>query len=231
MSILLENTRGLSIFDIIGPIMVGPSSSHTAGAVRLGLVARSIFGEQPQSALIELHGSFAETGRGHGTDRALVAGLLGLEPSDERIPMSFELARDCGLHFQFQDVDLGESQHPNTVHFILSSADRKMEITGSSVGGGMITVTRLDGFPVNLTAEFETLLIVGEDRPGTINAITARLYEEHINVAFFNVARDQRGGQAIMIIETDDTIPAGLVEYFQTFPWVHAVRRILRLKE
>jgi L-serine dehydratase len=95
----------------------------------------------------------------------------------------------------------------------------------------MITVTRLDGFPVNLTAEFETLLIVGEDRPGTINAITARLYEEHINVAFFNVARDQRGGQAIMIIETDDTIPAGLVEYFQTFPWVHAVRRILRLKE
>ncbi|NMB67751.1 MAG: L-serine ammonia-lyase, iron-sulfur-dependent, subunit beta [Chloroflexi bacterium] len=227
----MENIRGLSIFDIIGPIMVGPSSSHTAGAVRLGLVARSIFGEQPQSALIELHGSFAETGRGHGTDRALVAGLLGLEPSDERIPMSFELARDCGLHFQFQDVDLGESQHPNTVHFILSSADRKMEITGSSVGGGMITVTRLDGFPVNLTAEFETLLIVGEDRPGTINAITARLYEEHINVAFFNVARDQRGGQAIMIIETDDTIPAGLVEYFKTFPWVHAVRRILRLKE
>jgi len=227
----MENTRGLSIFDIIGPIMVGPSSSHTAGAVRLGLVARSLFGEQPESALIELHGSFAETGRGHGTDRALVAGLLGMEPSDERIPTSFELAHASGLQLRFQDVDLGESQHPNTVHFVLSAAGRNMEITGSSVGGGMIAVTRLDGFPVNLTAEFETLLIVGEDRPGTINAITARLYEEHINVAFFNVARDQRGGQAIMIIETDDSIPMGLVEYFKTFPWVHAVRRILRLKE
>jgi len=227
----MENTRGLSIFDIIGPIMVGPSSSHTAGAVRLGLVARSLFGEQPESALIELHGSFAETGRGHGTDRALVAGLLGMEPSDERIPTSFELARESGIQIHFQDVDLGESQHPNTVHFVLSAAGRNMEITGSSVGGGMIAVTRLDGFPVNLTAEYETLLIVGEDRPGTINAITARLYEEHINVAFFNVARDQRGGQAIMIIETDDSIPMGLVEYFKTFPWVHAVRRILRLKE
>lgn len=227
----MENMRGLSIFDIIGPIMVGPSSSHTAGAVRLGLVARSIFGEQPESALINLHGSFAETGRGHGTDRALVAGLLGLEPSDERIPSSFSLADEAGLQFQFKDVDLGESQHPNTVHFLLSAGDREMEITGSSVGGGMIAITRLDSFPVNLTAEFETLLIVGEDRPGTINAITARLYEEHINVAYFNVARDQRGGQAIMIIETDDTIPDELVVYFASFNWVHAVRRITRLKE
>lgn len=227
----MENTRGLSIFDIIGPIMVGPSSSHTAGAVRLGLVARSIFGKQPDFAVIELHGSFAETGRGHGTDRALVAGLLGMEPSDEQIPSSFQLAREAGLNYIFNNVDLGESQHPNTVHFLLSSGDRKMEITGSSVGGGMIAVTRLDGFPVNLTAEFETLLIIGDDRPGTINAITARLYEEHINVAFFNVSRDQRGGQAIMIIETDDPIPVELMEYFTSFNWVHAVRRIPRLKE
>ncbi len=211
--------------------MVGPSSSHTAGAVRLGQVARSIFGEKPAEALIELHGSFAETGRGHGTDRALVSGLLGLEPSDERIPNSFILAREAGRKFTFQDTDLGENQHPNTVRFTLNSSNQRMEITGASIGGGMIAITRLDGFPVNLTAEFETLLIVGEDRPGTINAVTGKLFEDHINVAFFNVARDQRGGQAIMIVETDQAVPDNLVGYFQELAWVHAVRMIARLKE
>lgn len=211
--------------------MVGPSSSHTAGAVRLGQVARSIFGEMPADALIELHGSFAETGRGHGTDRALVAGLLGMEPSDERIPDSFSMAGEAGLNFTFKDSDLGENQHPNTVRFTLTSAAQRMEITGASIGGGMIAITRLDGFPVNLTAEFETLLIVGEDRPGTINAVTGKLLEEHINVAFFNVARDQRGGQAIMIVETDQAIPDDLVLHFQHLDWVHAVRKIARLKE
>jgi L-serine dehydratase len=227
----MENIRGLSIFDIIGPIMVGPSSSHTAGAVRLGLVARSIFGEQPSSVLIELHGSFAETGRGHGTDRALVAGLLEMEPSDERIPDSLQLARDAGIQINFQEIDLGETEHPNSVRFTLSAENRTMQITGSSVGGGMIAVTHLDSFPVNLTAEFETLLIVGDDQPGTINAVTARLFDNQINVAFFNVARDQRGGQAIMIIETDTAIPEEIVESFQGFEWVRAVRRIARLKE
>lgn len=227
----MENIRGLSIFNIIGPIMVGPSSSHTAGAVRLGLVARSIFGEQPSSVLIELHGSFAETGRGHGTDRALVAGLLEMEPSDERIPDSLQLARDAGIQINFQEIDLGETEHPNSVRFTLSAENRTMQITGSSVGGGMIAVTHLDSFPVNLTAEFETLLIVGDDQPGTINAVTARLFDNQINVAFFNVARDQRGGQAIMIIETDTAIPEEIVESFQGFEWVRAVRRIARLKE
>lgn len=227
----MDNIRGLSTFDIIGPIMVGPSSSHTAGAVRLGLVARSIFGEKPSSVLIELHGSFADTGPGHGTDRALVAGLLEMEPSDERIQDSLPLARQAGIQITFMDTDLGEAEHPNTVRFSLHASGRSMQITGSSLGGGLIAVTHLDGFPVNLTAEFETLLIVGEDRPGTINAITARLYEEHINVAYFNVARDQRGGQAIMIIETDNSIPIELVEYFGVLDWVHSVRRIARLKE
>lgn len=227
----MESIRGLSIFDVIGPIMVGPSSSHTAGAVRLGLVARSIFGEQPDSVRIELHGSFAETGRGHGTDRGLVAGLLGLTPSDERIPHSFELARQAGLHFTFQDIDLGENQHPNTVRFILSAPSHQVEITGASIGGGMISITRLGDFPVNLTAEFETLLIVGEDRPGTINTVTGRLLEAHINVAFFNVTREQRGGRAIMIVETDQAVPDELVQYFKNLDWVQTVRRIARLQE
>lgn len=227
----MESIHTLSVFDVIGPIMVGPSSSHTAGAVRLGQVARSIFGEPPTNVLIELHGSFAETGRGHGTDRALVAGLLGLEPSDERIAQSFQLARAAGLKFTFADADLGENQHPNTVRFTLTSAKQRMEITGSSIGGGMIAITRLDGFPVNLTAEFETLLIVGEDRPGTINMLTGKLYEKQINVAFFNVARDQRGGQAIMIVEMDQPVPDDLVDYIQGLEWVRAVRKISRLKE
>ncbi|TLN19228.1 L-serine ammonia-lyase, iron-sulfur-dependent, subunit beta [bacterium] len=227
----MEGFRTLSVFDVIGPIMVGPSSSHTAGAVRLGRVARSIFGEPPLTVLIELHGSFSETGRGHGTDRALVAGLLGLEPSDERIAHSIPLAQSAGMEITFKDVDLGENQHPNTVRFTLTSARQRMEITGSSIGGGMIVITRLDGFPVNLTTEFETLLIVGEDQPGTINAVTGKLLEDHINVAFFNVARDQRGGQAIMIVEMDQPAPEALVKYIQGLTWVQAVRKIARLKD
>ncbi len=223
--------RSITVFDIIGPVMVGPSSSHTAGAVRLGQIARAIFGSQPEQALIQLHGSFAETGRGHGTDKALIAGLLGLDTSDDQISHSFELAQKSGLNFSFENIDLGELAHPNTVRFYLSSQSQQIQITGASTGGGLIEITNIQGYPVNFDAQFETLIIVADDKPGTINSITGWLLNQNINVAFFKVGREKRGGQAIMVIETDETIPDTLVRAIEGFSWVIWARKISRLKE
>jgi L-serine dehydratase len=227
----MKNAQSISVFDIIGPIMVGPSSSHTAGAVRLGRLGLAMFGQKPQKALIELHGSFAETGRGHGTDKALVAGLLGLETDDPGIRESFDLAKQQGLDFEFAEVDLGEDAHPNSVRVTLTAGNETFVFIGCSTGGGMIEITNIEGYPVNLSGEYDTLLVISEDQPGTINAITGWLLNKKINVAFLKVGRNQRGGEAIMIIETDQRIPDYLVEFVSVFPWVKTVRNIPRLQE
>jgi L-serine dehydratase len=220
-----------SIFDIIGPVMVGPSSSHTAGAVRLGLVARALLGEMPQQARVELHGSFARTGPGHGTDRALIAGLLGLDTADERIRDSFALAEAAGLQFEFCEADLGEEAHPNSVRFTLTAGERTLEMSGASIGGGMIQITRLQGRSVLIRAELDTLILIADDRPGTINAVSGWLAAHQINIAFLRLKRDQRGGRAMMVIETDQTIPDALTRDLGSLPWVHWVYKIPRLKE
>ena len=142
----------MNIFDIVGPVMIGPSSSHTAGACRLGLLAAGILGERPQQAEILLHGSFARTYKGHGTDRALVAGLMGWQPDDVRIPNALKLAAEAGVKFTFHPVDLGSMAHPNSVLFRLTGKNgNACEVIGASVGGGQIMVTKVDGFPVELT--------------------------------------------------------------------------------
>ncbi|HNR45723.1 MAG TPA: L-serine ammonia-lyase, iron-sulfur-dependent subunit beta [Anaerolineaceae bacterium] len=220
-----------SIFDIIGPVMVGPSSSHTAGAVRLGLVARALLGDTPQIAKIELHGSFARTGPGHGTDKALIAGLLGMDTADERIRDSFVLAKEAGLVFEFLEADLGEEAHPNSVRFTLTAGDKTLEMSGASVGGGMIQITRLQGRSVQIRAELDTLILIADDRPGTINAVSGWLAAHQINIAFLRLKRDQRGGKAMMVIETDQNIPEALTRDLASLPWVHWVYQIPRLKE
>jgi L-serine dehydratase len=220
-----------SIFDIIGPVMVGPSSSHTAGAVRLGLVARALLGDTPQKAKIELHGSFARTGPGHGTDKALIAGLLGMDTADERIRGSFALAAEAGLAFEFLEADLGEDAHPNSVRFTLTAGDKTLEMSGASVGGGMIQITRLQGRSVQIRAELDTLILIADDRPGTINAVSGWLAAHQINIAFLRLKRDQRGGKAMMVIETDQNIPEALTRDLASLPWVHWVYQIPRLKE
>lgn len=198
----------MNIFDILGPVMVGPSSSHTAGAVRIGLIARRLLGGQPATAKITLSGSFAATGTGHGTDRALVAGLLGMKPDDIRIPDSFALAVEQGLAFTFDKIELKEA-HPNTAILQLSTAGgRELEVQASSLGGGRIMVNKLDGINVNFNGDSPTLIVHNLDQPGHVAEVTSMLSHKSINIATMQLYRNHRGGYAVMVIETDQDIPA-----------------------
>lgn len=197
----------LDIFDILGPVMVGPSSSHTAGAVRIGNMARSLLGTEPKRARILLYGSFAETGKGHGTDRALVAGLLGMHPDDLRIPHSFELAQERGLEFSFGEVELRDA-HPNTAVLEVSDAEgHALKMQAASTGGGRIRIDRLDGIAVNFTGAFNTLIIHSRDVSGKLAEVTRELSQGRVNIANMNLCRAQRGGAVLMVIETDQTVP------------------------
>ena len=227
----MSNARPTSLFDIIGPVMVGPSSSHTAGAVRLGQIARAIFGGQPEAVVVELHGSFALTGQGHGTDRAVVAGLLGLTTYDARIRDSFSLAEQAGMEVRFAATDLGPGAPPNSLRLTMHKGESECRMVGSSVGGGLVLISTVDDYEVDFSGAFHTLLIVSQDRPGTINAVTNWLAAHQINVAFFSVSREERGGNSIMVIETDDPIPPAVTEGLASFPWVHWVRHIQRITE
>ncbi|MBE6970655.1 MAG: L-serine ammonia-lyase, iron-sulfur-dependent, subunit beta [Ruminococcaceae bacterium] len=193
----------MDIFDILGPIMVGPSSSHTAGAARIGYMARALLGEQPVKARIHLHGSFAETGAGHGTDRALVGGLLGMKPDDLRIPAAFEVAEEAGMEYTIDVVDLREA-HPNTaVVEVWDKTGRRLQMQASSLGGGRIMVNQLDGITVSFTGNYNTLLIRNQDAYGAVAAVTGQLSRMRINVANMSLCRHKRGGDALMVIETD----------------------------
>ena len=192
-----------SIFDILGPVMVGPSSSHTAGAARIGLIARQLFGRQPDKAQVYLHGSFAATGKGHGTDKALIAGLLGMKPDDMRIPESFEIAKEMGMEFQIAEKDIREA-HPNTAQIIMEAEGVKtMKIQAYSIGGGRIRVSKLDGIDVHFSGESNTLIVRNVDQPGRITEVAAALSKCDINIATMQVFRDKRGGFAVMVVETD----------------------------
>ena len=206
--LLIEKGAYMNIFDILGPVMVGPSSSHTAGAVRIGLIARRLLGGQPATAKITLSGSFAATGTGHGTDRALVAGLLGMKPDDIRIPDSFALAVEQGLAFTFDKTELKEA-HPNTAILQLSTAGgRELEVQASSLGGGRIMVNKLDGINVNFNGDSPTLIVHNLDQPGHVAEVTSMLSHKSVNIATMQLYRNHRGGYAVMVIETDQDIPA-----------------------
>ena len=203
----------MNIFDILGPVMVGPSSSHTAGAVRIGLIARRLLGGQPATAKITLSGSFAATGTGHGTDRALVAGLLGMKPDDIRIPDSFALAVEQGLAFTFDKTELKEA-HPNTAILQLSTAGgRELEVQASSLGGGRIMVNKLDGINVNFNGDSPTLIVHNLDQPGHVAEVTSMLSHKSVNIATMQLYRNHRGGYAVMVIETDQDIPADALRW------------------
>jgi L-serine dehydratase len=221
----------MSVFDIIGPRMVGPSSSHTAGALRLGLLARALLGQTPKRAKVGLHGSFATTYRGHGTDRAVVAGLLGMAPDDQRIPRSLDVAREVGLEVVFEPVDLGPEAHPNTLRFEVEAGDQRSSLTGVSVGGGAVEVIEANGLPVELTGEYDTLLIVARDIPGTTATVTRLLAERGVNIAFLEVSREKRGRDATMIIQSDQPIPDDVVVAVQQFEWVRFARRLQKVTD
>ena len=198
----------MNLFDIVGPVMVGPSSSHTAGAVRIGLVSRKLLGEEIKEAQILFHGSFLATGKGHGTDRAIVAGLLNMSVDDARIPESFKYAEDAGMKVTFGSIDLGEDAHPNSVRLILTGeSERKLEITASSVGGGRIMINQLDGLTTNFSGDYPTLIVHNLDQPGHIAEVTSMLQHKSVNVATMQLYRSHRGGSAVMVLECDQPVP------------------------
>lgn len=205
-----------SVFDILGPIMIGPSSSHTAGAVRLGKIARAIAEESKlKKVVFLLHGSFSETYKGHGTDKALIAGILGMEPWDDRIKDSFKIAKEQGIEFEFKGADLGDV-HPNTVKFLITKADGEtISVMGSSVGGGNINIIEINGSSVDFKGNYPTLIISHKDVPGMISKITTMIYENNINIAFLKVYRNSRGFSAKMIIETDTLVSEEIIDKIQ----------------
>ncbi len=195
-----------SVFDIIGPVMVGPSSSHTAGAVRIGLAARSIFGEKPEEVVITFFGSFGHTYRGHGTDIAMIAGLLGKPTASEEIRHAYKLAEKEGMRVEVKVSDRNAG-HPNTAQVVMHAGDRTMSITARSIGGGMIDLVEVDGFNVHVSCDNPVVLIFHRDRPGLIATVTRFLAEYEVNVSQMEVSRKERGSQALMIVATDGTIP------------------------
>ena len=215
----------MNLFDILGPVMVGPSSSHTAGAVRIGRVARSLLGQRPVRARLLLHGSFASTGRGHGTHQALIAGLLGLAPDDSRVPDSFALAGEQGLEFSFGSCALRDV-HPNSVLITLEGAEGgRLEVGASSPGGGRIRVFRVDGLDTSFSGELPTLVVHNSDRPGCVSQVTGVLANRGINVATLQLNRGGRGGSAVMVIQCDQSIPAEATGEIRALPGILRVSR------
>jgi len=212
-------------FDIIGPIMIGPSSSHTAGAARLGRVARHLFGQQPERVEITLYGSFAKTYRGHGTDVALVAGLLDFDTRDSRIPKSLQIAQQVGMHVTFKPGK-NSDYHPNTVRLQLTSGEQSYYILGCSIGGGAIEIQEINGFKVKVTGSYPTLVIPHSDRSGVVAAVTTILSKHQLNISTMEVARQGRGANALMVIGTDEVPPMEAITEIESLEAVQKVARI-----
>lgn len=200
-----------SVFDIIGPTMVGPSSSHTAGAVRIGLVARDLFGKTPQQADIYLYGSFMETYRGHGTDVALVGGLLGYDTDDDRITTSLQTAEEEGMKVNFIEM-AEERSHPNTAIINMRDGDKEISVEGVSIGGGKIEVIAINGFNIAISGNYPALLVFHKDTFGTIGRVANILGDSSINVGSMQVARKEKGDEALMTCELDDAINDEIIE-------------------
>ena len=202
----------MGLLEVIGPVMVGPSSSHTAGACRLALLARHALLSPPQKVTLSLHGSFAKTAKGHGTDRALAGGLLGYAPDDARLPDALSRAAEGGLELHFETKDLGDV-HPNTVQFALETETETVTLVGSSLGGGLVRVFKVDGFDTNFTGAHHTLLLRHTDQAGVIATVARVLADDAVNIATFTCARRQHGGQrgtALMALELE-TAPSSFV--------------------
>ena len=208
------------VFDIVGPVMVGPSSSHTAGAARLGRMVRYLCNDEIAQVTFQLHGSFAQTYKGHGTDKALLAGILDIDSADYRLRDSLDIAREKGLRFQFLTADLGDV-HPNTVRFLLTmKSGRNMSVTGSSIGGGSDVITDIDGVECYLSGEKPILVTKHTDTPGVISHITALLYQSRLNIGNMRVNRDEESGEASMYLELDGPVDDGLLGQIRAIPGI-----------
>ena len=204
------------------PSWSGPSSSHTAGACRIGLLARGLVGGTPERAAVELHGSFARTGEGHGTDKAIVGGLMGFRPDDERIRDALSIAEREGLDYRFEKTKLGEEgvTHPNTARLTVTRGSREAQLVGSSLGAGRILISEINGFPVEVTGNFRTMVLVAEDIRGSIATIARILADDGVNIANLRLTRKQRGGDAFMVIDLDEAPPPKALDDVCGLAWV-----------
>lgn len=213
----------IGIFDVLGPIMIGPSSSHTAGAARLGKIARTIVNKPIKDVTFLLHGSFKETYKGHGTDRALVAGILGMMPDDERLRDALLIAEKEGLEVHFLPADLGQV-HPNTVKILMTDCDDiNWEVLGSSIGGGLVEIYEINGNKVKITGEYPTIITCHDDIPGTVSKVSTLFYDNDINIAHMTLVRSQKGKDATMTFEVDNTVSEELIAAIKAVEGVNRV--------
>lgn len=214
-----------SVFDIIGPVMIGPSSSHTAGAARIGRVARDLFGRQPKQVKIHLYGSFAETYRGHGTDVAIIGGLLNYDTYDERIKTAFDDAAAAKMEFEFIPEE-AHKEHPNTARIVMSDDEGEMSVEGISIGGGKIEISEVNGFKLRLTGGMPAILVVHNDRTGCIANVANCLAMHNVNIGHMEVSRIERGHTALMVIEVDQNIEDRVLDQISYIPHITKVSKI-----
>lgn len=214
----------ISLFEVIGPNMVGPSSSHTAGAVSMALLARKLFPAEIKKVEFTLYGSFAKTYRGHGTDRALLGGIMGFETDDLRIRDSLSIAKERNLDYHFSiGQDTGE-EHPNTADIDMTGVNgERLFVRGVSIGGEKVKIVRLNQIDVDFTGEYSTLIISQTDRPGVVAHITKVLSEREVNIAFMRLFREEKGAKAFTVVESDERIPDEVVEQIRENPLVSDV--------
>ena len=215
-----------SVFDIIGPVMIGPSSSHTAGAARIGRVARSLFGREPKWANISLYGSFAKTYKGHGTDVAMVGGLLDFDTDDTRIIDAIEIAKQKGMKLRFIEED-AVTDHPNTARIIIGDQHGELELVGISIGGGKIEIIELNGFELKLSGNHPAILVVHNDRFGAIAGVANILAKYELNIGHMEVARKDVGKMALMTIEVDQNIDNKILTELEQLPNILKVTKIV----
>ncbi|MCM3600228.1 L-serine ammonia-lyase, iron-sulfur-dependent subunit beta [Robertmurraya korlensis] len=215
-----------SVFDIIGPVMIGPSSSHTAGAARIGRVARSLFGREPKWAKISLYGSFAQTYKGHGTDVAIIGGLLDFDTFDERIIGSISIAQSNGMQITFIEEE-AIPEHPNTAKVFIGDDQGELELVGISIGGGKIEITELNGFELRLSGHHPAILVVHNDRFGAIASVSNILASHELNIGHMEVSRKEKGMLALMTIEVDQNIDDSVIKELEALDHVVKVAKIV----
>ena len=209
-----------SVFDMIGPVMIGPSSSHTAGVVKIGKAAFGMFGEQPETAHITFYNSFARTYEGHGSDRAVIAGLMDYATDDPRIKSAFDDAEKIGFNYTFKSVGNASTHHPNTVAILLTKGDKQLRVVGQSLGGGVISIEEIDGFKSHFSTDLNTLIIKGDDVKGSISLVASVLSHEDANIATMTVSRKGKNDQACHVIEIDSSIKTVTLAYLRSLKWV-----------
>jgi L-serine dehydratase len=209
-----------SVFDMIGPVMIGPSSSHTAGVVRIARAAIRVLGSAPDSVVITFYNSFARTYEGHGSDRAIIGGLLDFKTDDPRIRQSFEIAKEKGLQYTFKSIGNASIYHPNTIKLNLKKEGREVEVIGESLGGGIINIATIDGFNANFSAQSYTLIVKADDISGAIAFISSIIAQEKTNIATMSVSRKGKNDLACHVIEMDSSIRKSTIDYLKTMTWI-----------